>query len=72
MAKMVISVIVNGDIDSDALYKELKDYGMNVTNAGDKTYVNGIVDAREPIVIPILEKCNKYGTCDTSVTLTVD
>lgn len=59
--KMSVLIIIKGKINSKELYEDLKPYGLNVTDTGEKTMVYATIDIREPTIEYILETCNKYG-----------
>lgn len=54
-------ITIKGNIDSFALYAEVKRYQMCVLDLEDRCYVYGTVDIREPIIEYILKICYKYG-----------
>lgn len=56
-----VYITIKGNIDSLALYYELKPYQMNVLDLEDRCYVYGTIDAREPLIEYILKICYKYG-----------
>ena len=62
-SKKVYITITGDNIDSRALYAEVKRYQMNVLDLETRVFVYGIVDIREPIIEYILKICYNYGSC---------
>lgn len=62
--KMTVFITVKGKINSLELYERIKDYGANVTDLIDKTYVYAIIDIKEDAIEHILTICDEYGECD--------
>jgi hypothetical protein len=62
--KMSVSIIVNGCVESRELYEELKTYGLNVIDIGNKALVYATIDIRDPDIESILQICKKYGDCE--------
>lgn len=58
-----VYITIIGNIDSLALYAEVKRYQMNVLDLEDRCYVYGKIDVREPIIEYILKICYRYGSC---------
>lgn len=56
-----VYITIKGNIDSLALYAEVKRYQMNVLDLEDRCYVYGTIDIREPLIEYILKICYKYG-----------
>ena len=56
-----VYITIKGNIDSLALYSEVKHYQMNVLDLEDRCYVYGTIDTREPLIEYILKICYKYG-----------
>ena len=56
-----VYITIKGNIDSLALYAEVKRYQMNVLDLEDRCYVYGSIDIREPLIEYILKICYKYG-----------
>ncbi len=57
--KIHVAIIVAGEIDSKALWKLVKPYGVNVTDFGYETWVHGTVDQDE--VSNIISLCCRFG-----------
>jgi len=69
--KLDVFITIPGQVDSQALYDEVKRYKFNVSNLVVKTYVYGTIDVREPWIEFVLQACYKYsptGTVDVSAT----
>ena len=62
--KKRICVVIEGQIDSKALYDELRRFGMSVTDLAKMCYVYGTIDLAEPATQYILEICSKYGALE--------
>lgn len=56
-----VYITIKGNIDTLALYAEVKRYQMNVLDLEDRCYVYGTIDIREPLIEYILKICYKYG-----------
>lgn len=65
--KYAVFITIEGAIDSEALYKRLKGYKMNVTNLITRTYVYGTLDMTEPIIEYVLQICYEYGPIKVEV-----
>lgn len=63
-----IFITIPGKIDSKSLYKELKNYKMNVTDLISRVYVYGVIDLAEPMVEYIIQICYKYGPVKIEIT----
>lgn len=59
--KMSVLITIKGKIDSKELYEDLKQYGLNVTDMGEKTLIYAKIDIRDNTIEKILAICNKYG-----------
>mgnify|MGYP003300794604 CR=1 FL=1 len=65
--KISLDVIVKGNIDSLALYNEIKNYGVSVLELYDQTFVYGEIDSTTDASEKIIEACKKYGECEYEV-----
>lgn len=59
--KFNVFITLYGEIDSNSLYAEIKNFNANVTDLIVKTIVYLTIDVREPIIEYILQKCYKYS-----------
>lgn len=58
--KMSVLVTLKGPIESKELYEDIKKYGANVTDMGNKVMVYVVIDIRENAIEHILAACHKY------------
>ena len=61
-----VSVTIKGKIDSKALWTEISDYDVNVTDMGDVTFVYGKASMYDSMFI--IDICRKYGDITKEVT----
>lgn len=59
--KMSVLVTIPGAIDSKELYEDIKQFGCNVTDLGDKTLVYATIDIRNSAIEYIMTACHKYN-----------
>lgn len=61
-----VNVTIQGQIDSKALWDDVKDYDVNVTDMIQFTAVYGKVSMYDSMFI--IDICRKYGDITTEVT----
>ena len=61
-----INVTINGKIDSKALWEDIKEYDVNVTDLGEVTFVYGECSMYHAMFIADI--CRKYGDITKEVT----
>ena len=61
-----VNVTIQGQIDSKALWEDVKDYDVNVTDMIQFTAVYGKVSMYDSMFI--IDICRKYGDITTEVT----
>lgn len=65
--KISLNVIVKGNIDSLALYNEIKQYGVSVIELYDQTFVYGELESSTNANDKIIEACRRYGECEYEI-----
>ena len=63
--KVTVWITIRSQVDAFALWREVKDYGMNVTEAIDKTWVYG--DCGSELAGVIVTICLKYGELNADI-----
>jgi len=61
-----VNVQINGKIDSNELWNDVKRYDINVTDLGEMTMVYGKVSMYDSMFI--IDICRKYGDITSEVT----
>ncbi len=61
-----VSVTIKGKIDSKALWSEISEYDVNVTDMDDVTFVYGKASMYDSMFI--IDICRKYGDITKEVT----
>lgn len=64
--KMSVLITLKGPIESKELYEDIKKYGANVTDLGEKVMVYVTIDIRNDAIEHIMAACHKYDN-DCSV-----
>lgn len=64
--KMSVLITLKGPIESKELYEDIKKYGANVTDMGEKVMVYVTIDIRNDAIEHIMTACHKYDN-DCSV-----
>ena len=59
--KMSLYITITQRIDSRKLYEELRRFGVNVLDLGEKTMVYLPIDIDTPGIECIISTCAKYG-----------
>ena len=62
--KMNVDITVTPKSRSRELYERLQPFKANVTDLGDKVFVDAEIDIREDTIEKIINICHEYGDCD--------
>lgn len=61
--KYTFIVEIRGDIDSNKLYKSIKQYNMNVLDDKECVYVYNFTYMPSNTIVKVLQECCKFGKC---------
>lgn len=64
--ELYLWVTIKPCTDSQSLWEQVKMYGVNVTDLGEKTYVHGETNLMD--AVKIISKCELYGTIEVSLS----